>query len=79
MKRRDGRPDTGLAAHVGTCPTCGKRCYGSKDEAKKAARQIHPASRLNVYRCGTYWHLGHLPLAVVHGDLPRSEISGRRS
>lgn len=33
--------------------------------------------RLNTYRCGNFWHLGHLPTDVIRGDLTRADIERR--
>jgi hypothetical protein len=68
--------------HVGTCATCGKRCYPSKARAKKVARSLRgdrSGQHLSVYRCGdsAYWHLGHLPRDVVRGVMGRDEIRPR--
>lgn len=60
--------------YIGTCTTCGKRCYVTKRAAKTAARALHPGDHLNAYRCGPWWHLGHLPRQVVTGDLARPDI-----
>jgi hypothetical protein len=70
----DSRPDTGGVAYIGCCPVCGKHCYETKRDAKRAARRLHPGSRLNPYRCGRWWHIGHLPAPVVAGVLPRDRI-----
>jgi len=61
---------------VGTCRTCGKRCYLTKQLAKRAVRQMaHRQGRLNAYRCGDYWHLGHLPSDVVDGRKARQSLA----
>ena len=44
---------------VGTCKRCGKQCYPSRAEAKKARKAVHPGEKMNVYPCGAYWHYGH--------------------
>lgn len=56
------------------CPTCGKRSWLTRADAKKVARRMHD-THLNVYRCGDAWHLGHLPAPVIRGDLNRSDIT----
>lgn len=68
--------NTGAKAFIGVCPSCGKRSYPSKADAKKAVRQLHKkhGGHLSVYRCGTAWHFGHLPAAVRAGDATRDEI-----
>jgi len=63
--------------HIATCTTCGKRCYTSKAVAKRVARSLkgdRSGGHLSAYRCGTYWHLGHLPSLVVRGVIGRDEI-----
>lgn len=59
----------------GTCPRCGKRQYPTRRAARKAARTIPSDGHLNAYRCGRYWHLGHLPAAVIAGELSRADIN----
>lgn len=44
---------------AGVCPTCGKLRYRSGRAAKHAGHRAHPKERLNAYRCGSYWHIGH--------------------
>lgn len=44
------------------CPDCGKRCYESRSEAKRAGRQLASAGgprshRYRAYQCGRFWHL----------------------
>lgn len=61
------------------CPTCGKREYVSKAAAKHAIRAMKGrVGRLNVYRCGNYWHIGHLPADVVMGRIARTDLTPRR-
>jgi hypothetical protein len=38
-----------------TCPACGKLCYRSRREAKRAAK-THGNNR-RAYQCGDNWHL----------------------
>lgn len=38
-----------------TCQECGKLCYRSRAEARRAAKR-HGTNR-RAYRCGAYWHL----------------------
>lgn len=60
---------------TGACPepVChGKMRYPSRKHAKEAARRLHIGEKLNAYKCGDYWHLGHLPPAITDGRLPRS-------
>jgi hypothetical protein len=61
---------------LGICTECGKRIYTHKAHAKKAARVFHPGEHLAVYRCGEWWHYGHLPKPVREGKTTRSEHYG---
>lgn len=67
--------DGGLAVD---CQT-GKRAFTSKADAKVARRRTQgPGSGgLNAFRCLVcdYWHLGHLPRAVVAGVVTRADIA----
>ncbi len=38
-----------------TCASCGKLCYRSRREARRAAN-VH-GTRRRAYRCGQVWHL----------------------
>ena len=60
---------------VGTCLTCGKKCYLTRKAARRDARRILPAEHLNAYQCGRYWHLGHLPAPVARGTETRADIT----
>lgn len=62
------------------CPDCGKRRWLTRADAKTIAKRM-PAGKgigLHPYRCGDAWHLGHLPTAVVRGDMPRADLPTRR-
>ncbi len=62
-----------------SCPDCGKVRYGSKAMAKASARRMkHRKGKLNAYRCGAFWHLGHLPDDVRHGVISRDALRPRR-
>lgn len=61
--------------YIGHCSLCGKRCFSTKRWAKNAAKTAHPGDHFNAYKCGTYWHYGHLPQRVKLGDLPRNAIT----
>lgn len=72
MSERDHRqkPPAG-----GVCATCGKRRYLTKGSAKRAIRGFRGREgRMNAYRCGDFWHIGHMPEALRHGDITRDEI-----
>lgn len=60
------------AAAAGEC-ACGKLRYTSRKRARAAARVKHPGMHLAAYRCGPYWHLGHLPQAAKCGLRARDE------
>lgn len=63
---------------MGQCPECGKKRYTSRKIARKALRQMnsggYDSSGMNEYRCGEYWHVGHLPRRVVRGRRGRDQI-----
>lgn len=50
--------------------------YTEKKHAKQAGRAFHPGEHLNVYRCGSNWHYGHLHEDIVRGDITRGELYG---
>jgi hypothetical protein len=63
---------------AGECPECGKLRFLTKAAAKRAASQLrHRDGRLNAYRCGEFWHIGHLPRAIARGLASRDDL-GRR-
>ncbi|MFE6362914.1 hypothetical protein ACFVP3_23310 [Streptomyces sp. NPDC057806] len=49
----------GPPAHltVGTCPDCGKACFASRRDAKRAARGMFPGAHHRAVPCGQYWHI----------------------
>ena len=62
--------DYGLIASAAPChcPDCGKVCYLSRKDARRAATQVtgrRHGSKLRVYRCGRYWHLTSQPTATL--------------
>lgn len=64
-------------ASTGTCGLCGKRVFASRKEAKQFAKKNMPSDPPRPYRCDgrhEYWHLGHLPDAVLAGDRSRDSI-----
>jgi len=81
MTRR-GPLNVPLRGH-GTCPGCGKRIYGSRRDARRAGRVLHPSERLSPYECesegGRGWHLGHLPPGVRAGVINRAALIPPRS
>lgn len=62
------------------CPDCGKKQWLSRADARTMAKRM-PFGKgigLHPYRCGDFWHLGHLPRAVIAGDITRDDIPPRR-
>ncbi|RCG19078.1 hypothetical protein DQ384_38010 [Sphaerisporangium album] len=55
--------------NLGRCTTCGKQIYASRARAKKAAKTFHPDGKLRPYKCGTFWHIGHLSRNRRQGNL----------
>lgn len=53
-----------------TCPDCGKRRHPTRSAAKKVARHLGWTG-LHPYRCGDFWHLGHLAEDVKRGIVAR--------
>lgn len=80
MKRRSNNAATEerLKKQVGSpCPDCGKLRYLSRRHARARARVIKDGTHMNAYRCGDFWHLGHLPPSVRTGDATRDDLRGR--
>lgn len=72
-----GRNSARYAGHAGgsvACPDCGKVRYPSRTAARQAARHAAHLRGLNAYRCGEFWHLGHLPDDVRHGKRTRGDL-----
>lgn len=63
--------------HIGTCPTCGKRCFTTRADARKARKKLPNHKGMTTYKCGAYWHTGHLPKNVMLGHVTRSDIYPR--
>lgn len=63
------------------CPDCGKLRYLTRAEAKRIARRVPKdhRGRLSVYRCGDFWHLGHLPKGVIAGAFTRGDLAESRA
>lgn len=61
-----------------TCPTCGKRRYLTRKTARQYARRNHPGDHLSAYKCGDFWHLGHLPDDVTKLGIARSAIRHKK-
>lgn len=65
----------------GRCDTCGKLRYATRAAAKKGIKSIRGAGRsgghLNAYKCGEFWHIGHLPPSVAAGEETRDDLRRR--
>lgn len=73
-RKRDGRPGS---RHHGDCAVCGKKRYGSRKDARAAARALYPGDHLSAYRCADAWHYGHLSAYVIaRGATPRPSRAG---
>lgn len=61
------------------CPGCGKRKrrYLTRRAAKQFAKRTARGEHLSQYRCGDFWHNGHLPEAVVNWGRDRDVVFGR--
>lgn len=60
-----------MTTYIQTCQ-CGKRCYASRSDARQVSRRL--GGHVDEYRCGDYWHCGHLPRAVIRGEVARSRL-----
>lgn len=52
------------------CDACGKKCYLTRDEAKRAAKVNHPGQVMHEYTCTEpsgleWWHLSSIPAAKL--------------
>lgn len=53
-----------------------KRPKMTRKAAKIAGRRLNMGSEpLSAYRCGDYWHLGHLPYEVRRGVIARASMT----
>lgn len=64
---------------MSVCPACGKRRYPTRKEARKWAKRLHPGKHMSPYRCGEFWHLGHLPADITKLGIDRSVLRTKRS
>ena len=64
------------------CETHRKQGYSSKRWAKHAIRTRHTGDKgMSAYTCADgngIWHIGHLPKAVVRGQIGREDIYNGR-
>ena len=59
-KRRFYPGNRGTLLALGcACPACGKHCYRTRSDAKRAIAQIRSRGVhvTRAYRCGDFWHL----------------------
>lgn len=56
--------------YLGPCGECGKKSYGTRKDAKDAAKRLYPGDKLSIYQCVLGWHIGHLPKRVIRGLIP---------
>jgi hypothetical protein len=60
------------------CHRCGKVSYLSRAAARKGRRlPIYRGEHMSIYRCGDYYHLGHLSPDVIAGEVGR-EVHNRK-
>lgn len=62
--------------HHGRCRVCGKLRYATRVDARKAA-QVAYGRKLRAYRCGDWWHYGHLPASTLRGAGPPDDRTRR--
>lgn len=69
----------GGVRYVSTNCVTGKRGYSSRKLAKEAAAMLR-GEKMSPYDCTqcNYWHVGHLPRAVIRGEQSRDQITNRR-
>lgn len=68
---------------IGKCPDCGKVCYVDRKSARRAGKRRHAGEHMSPYKCGEFWHIGHLPRLTIDGKLDRDTVrairKGRRT
>lgn len=57
----------GFVRGVATCALCGKVCYLTRADAKKAARTVNPSEHFSPYTCNGMWHFGKLSPTIARG------------
>jgi hypothetical protein len=62
----------------GRCGGCGKVNWASRSDAKRFAKQHHQGEHVRAYRCGDFWHLGHLTAATPAPPEP-PDVDGERA
>lgn len=73
-----GRPVEKGVEPIGKCATCGKLSFLTRKAAKRWARRHRPGEHFNEYKCGDYWHYGHVFAATLRGERSRHEVAARR-
>lgn len=58
----------------GTCAKCGKYAFNTRKDAKRFIRRHLPTSKMSVYRCGDFYHIGHLAYVVRRGLSDRRDV-----
>jgi hypothetical protein len=69
--KRGKATDDKYISSFGMCETHGKRFFYTRAAAKKFMRVRFPQEQMNVYRCGNWWHIGHLLPAAKQGKASR--------
>jgi len=64
-------------ATFGRCPTCGKVRYRGRRFAKTVAKRL--GRRMSAYKCGDFYHVGHLPADVRKGQIGRGDLKPRKA
>lgn len=60
---------------AGRCGQHGKVNFTSRRAAMKTAKRWrNELGRMSAFRCGQFWHLGHLPQKVKQGEIGRDEL-----
>lgn len=78
-KRSSQRDYEQFAISGQRCPSCGKVRFLSKADAKKTIGRMKGRNgRMHAYRCGDFWHLGHVPSDLKHGEVTRADVEARR-
>lgn len=61
--------DSSGVLNAGRCADCGKANYETRAKAKKGAKVFHPDNPMRPYKCGQFWHIGHLSSSRRRGQL----------
>jgi hypothetical protein len=77
MTKRHGTDWIKTSYPQGRCQDCDKLYYSSRGNAKQNLKRLRHHGKQHVYECPTHegwWHVGHLPEAVVRGEHGREEL-----